>query len=192
MAPRSYQQRARADASAALHTAILNAFDEIFLPDPVRVFTLDEVAERAGTSVQTILRHFGTKGGLIEAAARRGLVHTQARRDNVPVGDITAIVEYLAGHYESIAPTMQAMLAFEVHVPEVARIEAEGREMHRVWIERVFAPLLRGVPPREYRRRVATLIAVTSLSTWKVLRMEHGLSRRDYQRTIRDLVGAIQ
>ena len=192
MARRSYQQRARADTSAALHTAILDAFDEIFLPDPARVFTLDEVAERASTTVQTILRHFGTKGGLIEAAARRGLVQSQAGRDKVPAGDITAIIEYLAGHYESIAPTMLAMLAFEVHVPEVARIETEGREMHRIWIERVFAPLLHDIPPREYRRRVATLIAVTSLSTWKVLRMEQGINRRDYQRTIRDLIGAIQ
>ncbi len=192
MKSRLYRQGARADSVEATRTAILDAVDEVFLPAPGRPFSLDEVAERGGTTMQTILRHFGTKAGLIEAASVRGMARTQATRDDVVAGDLTAIAEYLGRHYEETAPMVLRMLAVEHQVPEVARIAQQGREMHRAWVERVFAPQLAGVPARERRRRVGALVAVTDLLTWKVLTADHGLRRGEYVRTVRELLEAIR
>ncbi len=91
MKSRAYRQQARALSTAETRTAILDAVDEIFLPRPGRMFSLEEVAERAGTTVQTVLRHFGTKSRLLEEACRRGLAKVRTGRDWVPVGDLGAI-----------------------------------------------------------------------------------------------------
>lgn len=179
-------------STEATRAAILDAVDEFFLPNPGGTFSLDEVAARAGTTVQTVLRHFGTKAGLIECASQRGLAKTQAGRDEVPVGDLDAVARYLGGHYEEMAGMVLRMMAVEHQVPEVGRIAREGRDMHRVWVERVLGPLLDSVDGKERRRRLATLIAVTDVLTWKVLRIEQGLSRRDYERCVREWLEAMR
>jgi AcrR family transcriptional regulator len=185
---RRYRQDARAASTEATRAAILDAVDEVFLPNPGRPFSLDEVAERAGTTVQTVLRHFATKAGLIEAAARRGLASVQAGRDDVRVGDLDAVVQYLGAHYEEKGAMVLGILAVEHESSEVGRVAQSGRDLHRKWVERVLAPLLDNVDRTQRRRRRAMLIAVTDLLTWKVLRLEQGLNRRDYERCVRELL----
>jgi AcrR family transcriptional regulator len=192
MKSRAYRQQARALSTAETRTAILDAVDEIFLPRPGRMFSLEEVAERAGTTVQTVLRHFGSKAGLLEEACRRGLAKVRVRRDEVPVGDLGAIAAYLGRHYKETSAMVLRMLAVEEEVPEVARIAQQGRDMHRAWVERVFAPLLKQSAVGERHRRRATLIAVTDLLTWKVLTLEQGLSQRDYERSVLELLEAFR
>ena len=192
MKVRQYRQGVRAASTAATRTAILDAVDEIFLPNPGRSFSLDEVAERAGTTVQTVLRHFGTKAGLIGAASERGLANARAGRDDVPTGDLDAVVKYLGTHYQEMAPMVLRFLAVEHDVPEVGQIAQQGRDMHRAWVERVLAPLLSAVSRTERRRRLAVLIAVTDVLTWKVLRLEQGLSQRDYACCVRELLEAMR
>ena len=148
------------------------------------MLSLEAVAERAGTTVQTVLRHFGSKGGLFEAAVRRGFDKVKSDRDEVPAGDLEAVVAYLARHYEEMGPTVLQMLAIEHEAPEVARIVQWGRELHRAWVERVLAPLLRRSEGPERRRRLAMLIGATDVLMWKILRMEQGLSQRAYQRSV--------
>lgn len=172
--------------------AILDACDAVFLPDPGRPFTLDEVAGRAGTTVQTVLRHFGSKSGLLAAAAARGIASTQAERDQVPAGDLRGIARYLALHYEEVGDTVLGMLAFETQGPDLASIAERGREMHRAWVERVLAPLIQRVAPDDRARRVAVLVAVTDLLTWKVLRKEQGLEPHEYERSVHELVEALR
>jgi AcrR family transcriptional regulator len=182
---------ARAVSTEETRTAILDAVDEIFLPNPGRTFSLDEVAQRAGTTVQTVLRHFGSKVGLLEEAARHGLTRVKSGRDEVPAGDLAAIAAYLARHYEESAPMVLRMLAVEHEAPEVAKIVQQGRDMHRAWVERVLGSALRRVKRPERRRRLAMLIAATDLLTWKLLRMEQRLSQRDYQRSVLELLEAL-
>jgi AcrR family transcriptional regulator len=192
MKVRRYRQGVRAASTKATRTAVLDAVDAVFLPNPGGSFSLDVVAERAGTTVQTVLRHFGTKAGLIEAAARRGLADVQAGRDRVPVGDLDAVAQYLGAHYEEKGAMVLGILAVEHEVPEVGRIAQQGRDLHRKWVGRVLAPLLDNVDRRKRTRRLATLIAVTDLLTWKVLRLEQGLTRRDYECCVRDLLEALR
>lgn len=190
MKRRAYRQVARAASTEATRTAILDAVDEIFLPRPGAELLLEEVAERAGTTVQTVLRHFGTKSGLLEQASRRGLAKVKAGRDLVPAGDLPAIAAYLRRHYEESSPRVLRMLAVEDRMPEVARIAERGRRMHRAWVERVLGPLLEGSAGPARRRRLALLVCVTDVLTWKVLRLEQRLSGRDYERCVLELLEA--
>lgn len=161
------------------------------MPSPGRVFSLEEVARRAGTTVQTILRHFGTKAGLLEAASARGLARVREGRDEIPCGDIAAATEYLGRHYEQDGPLVLRFLAVEGQAPEVAAITQRGRQMHWAWVERVFAPFLDGMDPGQRRRRLATVVAITDLLMWKVLCLEQGLTRREYVDTVRELLEAV-
>jgi AcrR family transcriptional regulator len=189
---RTYHQRARAAATEETRTAILNAVDAIFLPDPGGALSLDDVAERARTTVQTVLRHFGSKAGLLEEAAKRGLARVKADRDEVLAGDLGGIAAYLARHYEEEGPRVLRMLAVEYEVPEVARIVRCGRDLHRAWVERVLAPLIEPSEGTARRRRLAMLVAATDVLTWKLLRIEQELSQRDYARALLDLLEALQ
>ena len=80
---RVYEMRSRADAAAATGERILDAAEALFWELPLDQISLDEVARRAEVSVQTVIRRFGGKDGLIDAAAERarGAVdRTPARR----------------------------------------------------------------------------------------------------------------
>ena len=189
---RAYRQVARAAATEETRNAILDAVDALFLPHPGRMLSLDDVAARAGTTVQTVLRHFASKGGLIEAAARRGFKKVKRGRDDVPAGDLEAVAAYLDRHYEETGAMVLRMLAVERELPELARILERGRDLHRSWIERLLAAPLERFRGAERRRRLALLIAATDVLTWKVLRLEQGLSQRDYQRSILDLLEALR
>jgi AcrR family transcriptional regulator len=172
--------------------AILDAVDALFLPRPGAELLLDAVAEHAGTTVQTLLRHFGTKAGLLEAAAWRGMDRVKTGRDQVPAGDLPAVAAYLDRHYQESAAMVLRMLAVEDKMPQVGQIAQRGRDMHRAWVERVLAPLIEPLAGRERRRRVAVLVAMTDVLTWKVMRLEQGLSQRDYQRSVLELLEAIR
>jgi AcrR family transcriptional regulator len=192
MKARTYRQRARAVSTEGTRTAILDAVDRLFLPHPAHMLSLDQVAGRAGTTVQTVLRHFGSKGGLFEAASRRGYLRVKADRDRAPAGDLRAIVSYLSRHYEDDAATVLRMLAVEDEIAEVGEIVRRGRKLHLAWVERVFEPFLRRFKPQHRKRQVACLVAATDILTWKVLRLEQGLSRRDYEHCIFELLEALR
>jgi AcrR family transcriptional regulator len=192
MNTRAYRQRARAASTEATRVAILDACDAVFLPDPGRSFTLEEVAGRGGTTVQTVLRHFGSKSGLLAAAAQRNRTIIMAGRDQVPTGDLRGVAQYLGRHYEEVGDMVLGMLAFEAQGPDLASIAERGREMHRAWVERVLEPLIEPMPLADRPRRVAVLVAVTDLLTWKVLRKEQGLEQHEYEHSVHELLEALQ
>lgn len=130
---------------------ILDAVDLGFFSHSGRTLSLEAVAQGADTTVQTVLRHFGSKAGLFEAAARRGFERVKSGRDEVPAGDLEAVVAYLARHYEEMGPMVLRMLAVEHEVPEVMRIVRRGRQLHRAWVARVLAPLLKRSERHERR-----------------------------------------
>jgi AcrR family transcriptional regulator len=189
---RSYHQKARAEGVERTRGAILDAVDVIFLAAPGKPFSLEEVAERAGTTVQTILRHFGSKAALLEAASLRGLAAVRSERDAVRTGDLKAVADYLGRHYEHEGQMVLGFLALENQSPELAAITQRGREFHRLWAERVFAPFLEGMPSRQRRRRIAAVAAVTDVLTWKVLRREQGLTPAEYVETVHELLEALK
>ena len=54
--------------------------------------SLADVADEAGVSVQTVLRHFGSREGLIDAAIERATADVEAERRSDP-GDVAGAGE---------------------------------------------------------------------------------------------------
>ena len=108
---RRYRMKARAEASAATASRILDAAVAMFWQRPVEDIPLDEVALRAGVSVQPVIRRFGGKEGLFAAAAQREADRVHRQRGEVPVGDVQGAVANLLNHYEELGVSVLSLLA---------------------------------------------------------------------------------
>jgi AcrR family transcriptional regulator len=175
--PRPYRMVARAETAAATGERILDAAAEAFWELPAERLSLEEVARRAGVSVQTVIRRFGGKDGLLAAAGEREAERVRRQRDEAPVGDAEGAVRVLVDHYEELGDRVLKMLAEEDRVPGLRQIADRGRTLHRQWCARVFAPTLAGRAGMERRRRLAQVVAICDVYTWKLLRRDAGLSR---------------
>jgi AcrR family transcriptional regulator len=151
---------------------------------------LDEVGARAGVTVQTILRHFGSKDALFSAAVGFGSAEVAAERI-APVGDVAEAVRVIVDHYESRGDWVMALLGQEASDERIRGITESGRQVHREWVATVFEPqLARCAKPQ--RQVVCNLLVVaTDVYTWKLLRRDRGLSRSRTEDQIRYLTDAI-
>lgn len=147
---------------------------------PLVDVTLNAVAARAGVTVQTVIRRFGDRKGLINATAEAASARVAGQRDAAPAGDVRAAVDNLMEHYETTATLALKMLAEEESSPVLAEIIEAGRRLHRQWCERVFAPFLdpNFLPDGTDReRRLAQFVTLCDVYTWKLLRLDAGLGR---------------
>jgi AcrR family transcriptional regulator len=180
--------QARAEAAAATGERILDAAVEEFWERPVEDISLDEVARRAGVSVQTVIRRFGGKDGLFQAAAEREVGSIRDQRDQAPLGDAVGAVHVLIDHYEATGDRVLKLLTEEKSLPRLKEIVDVGRAVHRDWCARVFAQSLAGLKGVDQRRRLAQLVAVCDVYTWKLLRRDAGLSRRQTELALVELL----
>lgn len=185
---RTYTQRARAEATAETRERILAAVIALAKERLTLQIVLADVAERAGVSVQTVLRHFGSRDGL-RAAARKTARDAVRRERAAPVGDAVAAVEVIVGHYEKTGDFMLGMLAQERRDEDVAAFVDRGRQMHRDWVREVFAPQLNGRP--DARALTDLLVVATDLYTWKLLRRDAGHDRTTTEQRMLRLLRAV-
>jgi AcrR family transcriptional regulator len=179
---------ARATSAAATGERILDATAEAFWERPSEHVSLDEVARRAGVSVQTVIRRFGGRDGLVAAATERESRRVQAERDPATVADALGAVGQLVTHYEAMGDRVLAMLAEEVRNPALRGIAESGRRFHRAWCESVFASTLAGITGATRERRLAQLVAICDVYTWKLLRRDAGLDRRETELALQELL----
>lgn len=185
---RPYRMVARAASAAATAERILDAALEVFWERPSDQVSLDEVAGRAGVTVQTVIRRFGGKEGLFTAAAEREAQRVSAQRDQAVPGDLAGAVALLVDHYEQLGDRVLRMLAEEDRVAGMRDIADGGRRYHREWCARVFAPALERHDGADRRRLLAQLVAVCDVYTWKLLRRQAGLSRRQTEVALVELL----
>jgi AcrR family transcriptional regulator len=188
---RPYHMGARAEATQATGGRVLDAALALFTDHPYQEVSLEAVAERAQVTKQTVLRRFRSKEALFVAALQQAAEDTTSQRDAAPVGDIAGAVTNVVEHYERSGANRLRFLAQEDAIPIVAENVREGRAYHASWVERTFAPLLpeRNGPARQ--RRLATLIALTDVYMWKLLRQDLKLSRAATERTLIELIQAL-
>jgi AcrR family transcriptional regulator len=185
---RSYTMRARADAAAGTRERILDAVIALSEERLSVEIVLADVAEHAGVSVQTVLRHFGSRHGLFERAQARHIALVRAERAT-PVGDAASAVRTIVAFYDRTGEWSLRLQAQE-HSDELSRKTVErGRRVHREWVEQVFAPQLVGRNDRE--ELVDLLIVATDLLTWKILRRDGGMSRATTSERMLRLVRAV-
>ena len=185
---RSYTMTARARSVQQTRQRILDATVALHTERLAVDIGLDAIAARAQVSVQTVLRHFGSRADLVEAA----MTHAeQAVRDErrSPVGDVEEAVRLLVDHYETRGDGVLLLLAQESSQEMARRIADQGRRIHRAWVEETFAPHVAGAD--EPDQLVDLLVVATDVYTWKLLRRDRGHSRDQTQSRIRTLVGSL-
>ena len=115
---RSYHQIARAESTEATGRRIAEAFLARLMKQWLDEITLDRVAEDAGVTVQTVVRRFGGKEGLLSSATEIFGEQVEAQRATPP-GDIDRLIENLLGDYERTGDAVIRLLALEERHPAV-------------------------------------------------------------------------
>ncbi len=185
---RAYHMEGRAATAAATGERILDAAVALFWERPTDQLSLDQVAQRAGVTVQTVIRRFGGRAGLLSAASAREATRVRAQRDEAPVGDVVQAVRILVTHYESFGERVLHLLAEAQRIPGVERLAADGRALHVAWCVRTFAPALAGRAGAARKRRLAQIVAICDVYLWKLLRLDAGLSRRQVELALVELL----
>jgi AcrR family transcriptional regulator len=187
---RSYRQSARAEAAEARAERILDVFmarmgDSWF--DEIR---LEDVAREAEVTVQTVIRKFGGKDGLLTALSERLHTEVTTRRAVAP-GDIDAAMRVVAEDYDVIGDMVIRVLGQEDRHPALRRLTDLGRASHRGWIAQVFDQWLAPLPGPEARRALDALVVATDLYVWKLVRRDMGRSRAELMALMKRLVSAV-
>jgi AcrR family transcriptional regulator len=187
---RRYVMRARADAAEQTRLRILRAAVDLSMEKLSLEIVLSDVAERAGVSVQTVLRHFGSRDGLFDAAAAFARAEVVEQRA-APAGDVDACVRVLLDHYERHGELTLRMLAQELWDERVRRIVEQGRQLHRQWVLEVFAPQLGERPPDAREALTDLLVVATDVYTWALLHRDRGLDRARTEHRIGSMIAAL-
>ena len=182
---------ARAEQTAATRERILSSGGQLFATRYYDDVSLDDVAADAQTTVQTIIRHFGSKESLFAAVAEWSAARMIAPREQSGPGDVAGAVRGLFDHYEQYGDAMFLLLSQEDRVPAIRPHTDEGRAYHREWVERFLGDLLKGLRTKARERRLAQLIAITDLYTWKLLRRDRTLSRGQAETAVLELIEAL-
>jgi AcrR family transcriptional regulator len=184
--------QARARAVEATTRRVLDAAFELFTENPYEEVSLEDVGARARVTKRTLLRRFGTKDQLFVAAMEVVKDEIRSHRFQAPVGDVPGAVRNLVEGYERWGDNNLRLLSEEDRIPLVREIGEYGRRAHRQWVKQTFAPLIEGLGPTVRRRRVTGLVAITDVYTWKLLRRDLGLSRGETERTLSELIMALE
>jgi AcrR family transcriptional regulator len=194
---RAYKQVARAKAQEQTRETLLQAATEEVERDSWSQASLESVAGRAGVSKQTVLRHFGSKQGLLDAVISRTSSLIVKERNDAPVGDIRGAVANLMRHYERYGDIVVRMLPYRDAVVRVmggesrnslVRAVDHGHEIHEQWVLRTFEPQLTDLDPRTRERRLAQLVAMCDVYVWKILRRDIGLEVEQVEETLVEMI----
>jgi len=168
---RAYRQGARAEAAQAATDRIVTVFADRLRDDWFDQIRLEDVAADAEVSVQTVIRRFGGKEGLIDAVHQRMGREIMARRV-APRGDIAAGVKVLIEDYEKAGGTVMRALAQEDRFPAIRQVTDIGRKSHRNWVAELFADSLDRLPAARARALLDALVVATDLYVWKLIRVD--------------------
>jgi AcrR family transcriptional regulator len=182
---RPYTQTERRAATERTRTAILEAGLDLSREKLSVEIVLSDVAERAGVTVQTVLRHFGSREGLFDALHAYGTERVSSERQ-APVGDVTSGIRVLVDHYETSGDMSLSFLAQERTDERVRAITTAGKALHREWVSTVLGPLVGDNPAA-----LDELVVVTDVYAWKLLRRDRALSRDGTEQRMLSLTHAV-
>lgn len=171
---RTYEMRARKEATEATHEAIVQAAIDAVIAERSLAINLKEIAERAGVTVKTVLRHFGSREPLVAAAWAR-VHHDVLIERTAPPEDPDQALALLVDHYEHRGDVVLGLLA-EEDDEHPARVMCDtGRAEHRSWVKEIYGPRL-PVAPAQRSRVIDALVVATDIYSWKLLRRDQRLS----------------
>ena len=150
--------------------------------------TLAAIADGAQVTVQTVLRHMGSREGCFAAVRERVRARIEADRGHVLPGDVAQALAGLMAHYERDGRLVLNLVAQESADLLLQAAVAEGRAYHRDWVQRAFGTLIICADRDE---QLDALVTATDLSAWKLLRIDLGRSERATAAVLHRLVRAV-
>jgi AcrR family transcriptional regulator len=188
---RPYRQVARAQARQRTRDELIAAAQSEFLAGRWEEASLEAIAATARVTKQTLLRHFGSKDGLLEHALQQGYDEVRAQRFNAPSGDVAGAVDNLLEHYERWGE--QALRIGAVEGLGGVAVEAGGRarQLHYDWVEHAFGSALALLGAKDRGRCRAALIALCDVHTWWLLSHDLELPRAEVRATLINAVESL-
>jgi AcrR family transcriptional regulator len=174
---RAYSMAKRSEQAAKTKARIGETATQLYREDPDE-FTLKKVAAKAGASVQTVLRIFGSKAALI-ALARQATALAPVQR-GLTEEEVAAAVKELFDRYEKAS--------------DEAPADDADRARHLAWVEERLVPPPDGEARAEASKRQTMLfglLVATDRSTWRLLRRELGLYRRAAETVVAGMIAAL-
>lgn len=181
---RNYTMVIRAKAAEMTSEEIIRVVGELWMKYSIHEITLQMVAQNAGVTVMTILRKFGSKEGLFEAALKTDTAGIQDVRKESQAGNIYQTISILMKEYEYTGPAVIRTLAVENDLPIAAKILRKGRELHKEWCQRIFAQYLPASTDKDYQITLGAFYAATDVYKWKLLRIDLGYSKEETEKII--------
>lgn len=173
---RPYHMTKRADQAAETHRRILEGALSLFAERLLGEITLESIAERAEVSVQTVIRKYGSRDGVIRAIAL--YIEDSATTTRPTDGDVRGLVSGLVAEYEAFGRVVLRALAQEDDVPFLAPLLQRGRREHQEWIKEAFATALRKRRGRSRDNLMHALVVSLDIYAWKELRIDNNLDRK--------------
>jgi AcrR family transcriptional regulator len=190
MEKRQYDMTTRRAMAAETKERIVAGAIALYRERSLDDFTLDDVAAQAETTVQTVLRAFGSKENLVLAALGAVAAAGTPLRPSPP-GDVGAAVAAIYDVYETIGDLVIGQLADERRRPALKPSVDAGRENHREWVRQIFAPQLNSRRGAARTQLFNILIVALDVYVWKLLRRDLALSRSAAQSTVRTIIAGV-
>jgi AcrR family transcriptional regulator len=187
---RRYVMTARTAKAEATKVRIRVSAMELYCERPAEDFTLEEVADRAGVAVRTILRAYATKDELVYAALEEMAASGVFLRPT-QAGDLKAAVSAFFDIYESVGDLVIKRLSDEHRRPGLKPSLDRGRENHRDGVKTIFAPQLEQRHGAARAQLLNILIVMTDVYVWKLLRRDIGLSRSAAEAAVCKMIAGV-
>ena len=183
---------ARAEATEQTGERILDAMLGRYAEVPYDRIRLEDVATDADVTVQTVLRRFGSKPGLLVATIERELVRLAAERAAALGEAPEDTLHSLVGYYEDHGTLILKMYAEAHQAPGVPELAARARDFHVGWCRDAFAGAWEdgpdGLDGATRARRLAQVAALCDATTWRILRVDGGLSPAETEHALLELL----
>jgi AcrR family transcriptional regulator len=187
---RPYQMAGRAAKMQETRRHIIEGAAELYMQQSIDAFTLEEVARRADTTVQTILRIHGSRDQLLFAVVDM-LARSGVPLKPTPPGNTTAAIGAIFDLYETSGDMILRWLTDEARRPQLKPTLDEGRQDHRDWVKLVFAPQLEACDTRGRALLFNALVVATDIYTWNKLRKDNGLPREEAEQVVGSIIEAV-
>lgn len=175
---RRYRMTKRAEAVRAREAAVVEAAFDAFFSSYYDQVTLRDIGQAAGVTEETIRRRFGSKEDLLsEVIERLGHERLGSPRGGAAPGDYHTAVREAVDSYEKAGPQILHALSQEDRTPVLKRATDLGREAHYRVTAEAFAPWLPAADHPDHREALAPFVVALDVYTWKMLRLDMGLSR---------------
>jgi len=186
--PRRYSMERRSAKVEATKARVRTAATALYAAHPEH-FALKTVAEQAGTSVQTVLRIYGSKAALVASLLE------SSRGPPRQVGGLPEHIETAIrarySEYEKNADVLNPAPGDGRRDPSQAKQIETTRQVHRAWVEKVFADSLGTQASLAEQARLFGLIVATDVSVWRLLRRDFGLYRRAAEAVVIGIIAAL-